>query len=225
MNVDYGVAALPVGEDVAAAHHDALLAFARPGAWWDGADRLAIVQETRTAVDCALCAAKADALSPNAIVGEHDNAGTLPPVAVEAIHGIRNDSGRLRRRWFDDLIDMGMQREAYVELVSVVASSVIVDSFAQGLGLEPPASPAATAGTPSFESSPDVVDAGAWLPIAKQGGANILRSLGLVPSARALFFATFSPSYYMQPNARFAIGRRQVELVASRVSAVNQCFY
>ena len=219
MNADYRDAALPVSEGVAEAHHEALAAFARPGAWWDGADRLAIVQETRAAPDhSALGTAKADA-------DEHDNAGRLPPVAVEAIHGIRNDSGRLTRRWYNDLIDMGLQREAYVELVSVVASSVIVDTFAQGLGLAPPSLPTAEAGAPTFESSDDVVDAGAWLPIAKEGQANILRSLGLVPSARAHFFATFGPSYYMRPNAKFAIGRRQVELVASRVSAVNQCFY
>ena len=46
-----------------------------------------------------------------------------------------------------------------------------------------------------------------------------------MPSASRLFFETFSRSYYIQPDVHFAIGRRQVELVASRVSAVNQCFY
>ena len=218
-------AALPVAEEVAKAHQATLTAFAQPGAWWSGADRLAIVQAARAAPSCALCAARARSPTPNAEPGEHDGASDLPPVAIEAAHRLRTDSGRLTRRWFDDLIDMGLQREAYVELTSLTASSVIVDTFAKAVGVEAPRLPEAADGEPSFEASSDVVDGGAWLPIARQGRANILRSLGLVPSALALFFGTFNTSYYMRPNARFAIGRRQVELVAARVSAVNQCFY
>ena len=224
--VNYEDAALPVAETTAAAHNATLAAFAAPGAWWSGADRLALVRETRAAPGCGLCEAKAEALSPNAVQGECSAASAdLPPIAVEAVHGIRNDSGRLGRRWFDHLIDMGLQTEAYVELVSVVASSVVVDTFAQGIGLEPPALPAPEQGAPTFEASADVTDAGAWVPIAREGRANILRSLGLVPAAQALFFGTFGTSYYMRPDSSFAIGRRQVELVASRVSAVNECFY
>ena len=219
------LAALPAHDDIRAAHDATLRRFAQPGSWWSAADRLAIVREVRTAPSCELCRLRTEALSPAAVQGEHDSAGVLPPVAVEAIHGIRNDSGRLTRRWFDDLIDMGLQPQAYVELVSVVASAVIVDTFAQGIGGVLPDLPEAEPGVPSFDASADVVDDGAYLPIARQGRANILRSLGLVPSARQLFFDTFSPSYFMQAGSPFAIDRRQVELVASRVSAVNQCFY
>lgn len=207
-------AALPVADSTVEAHDETRRAFARPGAWWDGADRLRIVVETRNAHDPDLGAEKPEALT-----------GDLPPIAVEAIHGIRNDSGRLTRRWFDELIDMGLQPEAYVELVSVAASSVIVDTFAQGIGRGLPELPDPEPGAPTFERSDDVVDAGAWLPIKREGHANILRSLGLVPSALKLFFDTFNPSYYMRPNAAFSISRPQVELVASRVSAVNECFY
>lgn len=223
--MDYAAAVLPVAARTAEAHGATLAAFARPGAWWDAADRLRIVAEARAAADCGLCHAKADALSAATVQGEHRGDAELPPAAVDAIHGIRNDSGRLTRRWFDELIDMGLQPEAYVELVAVTASCVIIDTFAQGIGLERPPLPAPQAGAPSFERSGDVVDAGAWLPLAAEGRANILRSLGLVPSALELFFHTFGNSYYMRPDAEFAIGRRQVELVASRVSAVNECFY
>ena len=218
-------ATLPVREDVAAAHNTTLRRCAEPGDWWSAADRLAIVRETRSAPACLLCATRAQALSADAVQGEHESAGVLPPVAVEAIHRIRNDSGRLTRRWFDDLIDMGLQPQAYVELVSIVASAVIVDTFAQGVGTDMPTLQDAEPGAPSFETSADVVDAGAYLPIAREGRANILRSLGLVPSALRLFFDTFGHSYYLQSGTRFAIDRRQVELVASRVSAANQCFY
>lgn len=214
-----------MAEDAATAHGAVLRAIGEPGAWWSGADRLAIARETRAASGGGLSTTQTAALSSDATEGEHVSEGALPPIAVEAVHRIRNDSGRLTKRWFDGLIDMGLQPEAYVELASVVASTVIVDTFAQGLGQPLAPLPEAVSGAPSFERSDDVVDAGAYLPLAREGRAHILRSLGLVPSASALFFRTFGPSYYMRPNTQFALGRAQVELVASRVSAVNECFY
>ena len=217
-------AALPVDSATSAAHQATLQAIAEPGGWWSGADRLAIVRATRTAPTCALCARR-EKPDATALDGEHDNDGELPPIAVEAVHAIRNDSGRLTRRWFDDVIDMGLLPEAYVVLVAVTASSVIVDTFAQGMGFDMPELPEAASGAPNLERSDDVEDAGAWLPLAREGRANILRSLGLVPSALKLFFGTFARSYYMAPDSQFALDRAQVELVAARVSAVNKCFY
>ncbi|MCE2460471.1 MAG: hypothetical protein J4F38_06790 [Pseudomonadales bacterium] len=218
------VTALPVDAATSAAHDATLRAIAAPGAWWSGADRLAIVRAARTAPTCVLCAER-DALAPAAIDGEHDNDSELPPIAVEAVHAIRNDSGRLARRWFDDVIDMGLLPEAYVELVAVTASSVILDTFAQGVGQDMAELPEPANGTPTLERSDDVEEAGAWLPLARQGRANILRSLGLVPSALKLFFGAFGRSYYMARDSHFALDRAQVELVAARVSAVNECFY
>ena len=216
--------ALPV-DPATSAHNATLEAIAAPGAWWSGTDRLAIVRAARTAPACSFCARR-DELSPAAAIdGEHDNDGVLPPIAVEAVHAIRNDSGRLTRRWFDDVIDLGLLPEAYVELVAITSSSVIVDTFAQGMGLGMPELPEPVDGAPTLERSDDVEDAGAWLPLAREGRANILRSLGLVPSALKLFFGTFRGSYYMAPDSRFALDRAQVELVAARVSAVNECFY
>ena len=217
-------AALPADPATSAAHHATLRAIAEPGAWWSGADRLAIVRAARSAPTCALCARR-DKPTATDNDGEHDNEGELPPIAVEAVHAIRNDSGRLTRRWFDDVIDMGLLPEAYVELVAVAASSVIVDTFAQGMGLDMPGLPEPVSGAPTLERSDDVEDAGAWLPLAREGRANILRSLGLVPSALKLFFGAFGRAYYMEPDSRFALNRAQVELVAARVSAVNECFY
>ena len=216
--------ALPVDPATSTAHQATLKAIAAPGAWWSGADRLAIVRAARTAPTCVYCAQRVE-LVRAATDGEHDSDGELPPIAVEAVHAILNDSGRLTRRWFDDVIDMGLLPEAYVELVAVTASSVILDTFAQGVGLDMPELPEPIAGAPTLERSYDVEEAGAWLPLARQGRANILRSLGLVPSALKLFFGAFGRSYYMEPDSRFALNRAQVELVAARVSAVNECFY
>lgn len=216
---------LPMAADAGAAHAAAVRAIAAPGAWWSGADRLAIAAETRAAPACGRCLQDPMSLPGDAPACERSGAGVLPPAAVDAIHGIRNHSGRLTRGWFDRLIDMGLPVEAYVELVAIVASTVIVDTYALGLGHPPPALPRAVPGRRSLERSGAVADAGAWLPLAAEGRAHILRSLGLVPSASALFFSTFEPCYYMREGRAFAIAEPQVELVASRVSAVNECFY
>ena len=223
--IDYSRAALPVGCGTSATHKNTLRALAAPGAWWSGPERLAIVREARVAPECSLCHRRTR--STFATIGgiEHDSRNGLPPEAVEAIHGMRNDSGHLTRRWFDHVIAAGMRPEAYVELVAVVASSVVVDTFARGMGLGLPDLPPAQPGAPAPESSKDVVDAGAWVPIAREGKFNIIRSLAIVPSARDLFFGAFDTSYYRAPETRFALTRPQVELVASRVSAMNECFY
>ena len=225
IEIDYSRAALPVGRRTSAAHNNTLRAIAAPGAWWSGPERLAIVREARAAPACSLCHRRTR--SSFATIGgiEHDSSNDLPPEAVEAIHGMRNDSGHLTRRWFDHVIAAGMRQEAYIELVAGVASSVVVDTFARGVGLGLPELPPAQPGAPTPESSNDVVDAGAWVPIAREGRFNIIRSLAMVPSARDLFFGAFDTSYYRTPETRFALTRPQVELVASRVSAMNECFY
>ena len=207
------------------AHNNTLHAIGATGAWWSGRDRLAIVREARAAPRCALCQRRARSLSATAVSGEHDSDSDLPHAAIEAIHGIRNHSGRLTRRWFDHVIANGLRTEAYVELVAVVASAVVVDTYTQGVGLDLPNLPEAQAGEPTHECSTDVVEDGAWVPIARLGRFNIHRALALVPGALDLFFGTFRTSYYMDADTRFPLTRPQVELIASRVSAVNECFY
>ncbi|MSP01281.1 MAG: hypothetical protein EXR07_09585 [Acetobacteraceae bacterium] len=79
------------------------------GTWWTGSERLAIARETRAAADCAFCAARAGALSPLTVPGRHDIAEPgLPPAAVEAIHRIRTDPGRLSETWFQQLGNGGL---------------------------------------------------------------------------------------------------------------------
>ena len=154
---------------------------------------------------------------------------------VEAIHRIRTDPGRLTRAWFDALTAQGLERRAYVEMVSVVASTVIIDTLHQALGLAPPALPKPAAGAPTGHYNTKAVDAGAWVAVTEEGAPLpdnpampvdpfIHRALGLVPSAVALFFQTFRPHYALA-NIPLSISQAQAEFTAARVSALNQCFY
>src|SRR5262245_5482297 len=115
--LSYASAPVPVRRDLIESQTQAWRSVGRPGRWWSGAERLAIATETRVAPRCALCLARKAALSPYAVGGTHDGPGTLPAVAVDAVHRIATDPGRLTRAWFDGVMAQGLADAAYVELL------------------------------------------------------------------------------------------------------------
>lgn len=224
---------LPLSEPLRIAHQETLAKIVRPGPYWSGAERRAMAEAARAADSCALCIARKAAVSPMAVNGHHDGPDTLAATLLDAIHRIRTDPGRLTKRWFESVVaEIG--EGPYVEMVSVVTSLVIVDTLHSSLGQSLPALPYPVAGPPTGEPAGDVVDAGAWVPIARAPRdmadtglpvvPNIVRAMGLVPKAVELFFGTFRPHYALE-DIRLSLSQAQAEYVASRVSALNECFY
>jgi len=225
---------LPIRESIVLSHGDGIAAFARAGTWFTGEQRLAILAEARQAHMCSLCGKRKKALSPYTEAGEHDSAGDLPNNIVEVIHRLKTDSGRLTQRWFTSMLETGLSGEEYIEIVGVVATSIILDGFAVALGSEllEPGSP--VEGEPDKTTNDDVFDGGAWVPMLNltqemtdtglPTAPNILRAMGLVPSAIQHFFGVMR-SHYALADLDFAINRSQTELIAARVSSLNQCFY
>jgi len=215
------------------AHAAAWQTIARPGDHFTGAERVAFLQAARDSMDCDLCLERKTSLSPTAVAGEHTHDTALSSTVVDVIHRLRSDPGRLTRRWFDSVI-RHISPAAYVEIVSVVCSGVIIDTLHNALGNGIPALPPSQSGTPSPRPNPNTVDGGAWVPMlaAERDMAdtglprvpNIARSLGLVPAALDLFFATFRPHYALR-DLPLSITQSQAEFVAARVSALNECFY
>ena len=215
------------------AHERTWETIASPGAFFTARQRIEMVHTAREALDCELCMSRKRALSPYKDNGEHQHATELSTAVVEAVHRIRTDPGRLTQHWAQEII-AAIGAAEYVELVSVVTSSVIVDTLHNALGLGVPKLPLAKRGTPHQEVNSSAVDAGAWVPILdapvemSDTGLprvpNIARSLGLVPSALDLFFSTFRPHYALK-DIDLSISQGQAEFVAARVSALNECFY
>src|SRR5262245_43319546 len=163
-DLDYSAAGVPVRDDLRAAH-DALWEHVRaPGTWWSGAERVAIVAESRTALQCALCRSRKVALSPNAVAGRHDAHGVLPEAAVEVIHRLRTDPGRLSRAWYEQIRTAGLSEGHYVELVALVAMTAGVDTFARALGIAAFALPTPEPGEPSRARPAGAKPNGAWVP-------------------------------------------------------------
>jgi hypothetical protein len=242
----YSASPLPIRADLAAAHARAWERIARPGTWWDGAARVAIAAETRQAPLGALCRRRNEALSPLAVEGAHDSLGQLPEPAVEVVHRVRTDPGRLGEGWYRNVIARGLSEEEYVEIVSVVAHIVAVDTMARGLALDPVPLPDPQPGLPTRRRPLGARPGDAWVPWLEPADAsddeaaiypsdrppaNIMKAMSLVPDEVRSFFDLVSHQYLPGEVMRDfaheyrAISHAQIELLAARVSALNRCLY
>jgi alkylhydroperoxidase family enzyme len=245
VELDYSAAGVAVPEDLKQAHRFLWEHVRSPGTWWTGEQRVAMAAESRRASICSLCAGRKGALSPEAVEGRHEGSGGLPDTAVDAVHRIRTDPARLSRHWFERLVPASLEDAEYVELVGVVALVTGVDYFARALGIAPFPLPEPLAGEPSRQRPASAKPGAAWVPMIAPENAdgpeadlypeapmipNIMRALSLVPDqARALHRS--SDAHYVPVSqigdaaVRRSLDRMQMELVAARVSALNECFY
>ncbi|MBW2244703.1 MAG: hypothetical protein JRH01_22205 [Deltaproteobacteria bacterium] len=238
-----------IREDLPAAYRAEWQGLAQPGSWWTGAERVAIAEEVRRAQGCPLCVERKQALSPFSVDGEHAHAeaSVLSDVAIDTVHRLVTDASRLSRTWVEKLAAQGVSDGHYVELLGVVVVVISIDSFHQGLGLPLEPLPMPEAGEPTGHRPAGLEHETAWVPMIQAGKAqgedadlfsggpqtaNVIRALSLVPDAvRSLknvsaaqyvpTWAVGDPSY----SEGRALERGQIELVAGRVSALNECFY
>ena len=241
----YDGAPVEVGDSLKAAHRFLWEHISQAGTWLSAAQRVAVAAEARRATRCRLCQERKQALSAASVSGLHESDGELPEAVVEVVHRVRSDPARLSRSWFDQLVPKQLSAATYVEVVSLCALLSGVDFFARSLGAAATPLPKPREGKPSHDLPAGARDAGAWVPMLAPedlaaaeadlyGGApvvpNIVRALSLVPAeVRALrrcIEAHYVPLPKLSdPSARRALDRAQIELVAARVSALNQCFY
>ena len=239
----------PIREDLADAYRRYWDMLARPGNWWNGAERVAIAREVRNAAACEYCQQRKQALSPYNFPGEHTHGGTLPEAAVDAVHRVITDQSRITRSWIEQNMEAGLSEEHYVELVGIAVCVFSVDEFHRALGLPLEPLPEPVAGEPDYYRPARAV-AGTgivpMLPASNTTGAesdlwndnegfNIMRALSLVPDAVRSWLLLARGQYLDAQNTKEmmhfgdfpgrAINRMQMELVAGRVSAVNECFY
>lgn len=230
----------PIRGDLAEAHRSAWKHIAAAGTWLTGAQRVAVAAETRTARGCELCRERKLALSASAVEGEHDCADVLSPALVDAVHRVTTDAARLTETWYRGLLDRGITPEEYVEVLGVAVVAISIDQFHHALGLDLEPLPQPFEGELTRERPDGVVEGEAWVPMreAKKVAADVgmptapyvIRALSLVP-AEVAAWQSVSAAQYLSPDQMMwfgkvrALDRSQIELVAGRVSAVNECFY
>jgi len=243
---DYTGAPYSIRDDIGREHRAFWQRLARPGSWWTGKERVAIAAASRRAWDCRLCTARKAASSPSDVEGAHDGGNELLPVAVDAVHRIVTDQSRITRRYVEDNVTAGLSKPAYVELVGVVVAVVSIDEFHRALGLDLEALPTPQPGEVSRYQPVMLREDIGFVPTVPPEGAigneadlwpstrtaNVVRALSLVPDALRDWRALASAQYlsfagmrnFVRDEARY-LSRMQMELVAARVSAINECFY
>lgn len=216
--------------EIEQAQHAAVESLVSPGDWLTGSQRRAAWLEARDAATNEIDQQRKAALSPNAVKGQHEATANLSAAAVEVVHRTASDPGRLTRAWADEQIaELG--EEEYTELIGVAAIASVIDTFERAMGRGELAVPDAVEGSPARERPDDVGDIGAW--VSQTTGptiANVSRTLSLVPQTNAAWRDLVTTHYargpeFMNMSWSFPLSRPQAELVATRTTGLNECFY
>ena len=221
-------------------HEDELDSFARPGTWLPGEERTAGARHTRV----ARCKAGIQEADGSEDLVEND---LLPAPLRVLITRVATAPKDLERSYFEQTQTEGISDTEYVETVGIVSRLVNLDVFARGLGLPMRPLLAPVDGEPSLERPATAVEEGAWvatIPNDEPGGAVgkdlyggvmqpfVYRTLSLVPLEAERILLAGGIQYlpidkFMDFNYSHhpALTRAQLEIVAGRVSVLNQCFY
>jgi hypothetical protein len=242
---DYAGAGVPVREDLQETHREMLEYLAQPGPWFTGAERIALAAESRNGLDCPLCRERKTALSPEHPDGEHARVSDLPAPLVEMAHRIRTDPQRLSKGWFGRVLGEGLSEGQYVEAVGIITFTAGIDYFCRAIGIPHFALPDPARGEPSGHRPEGLRRGRAWVSMLAPEDAsgpeadlyegirfvpNIARALSQVPDHTRLLQRETRTHYVAlsdlnDPSVGRDLDRLQIELVAARVSALNECFY
>lgn len=236
-----------IRDDLPNAYRRAWDVLAHPGYWWTAEEKIAIANESRNAAHCDFCRQRAEALSPNSVKGDHNHTTHLTVNIVDIIHRISQDASRLSSSWLEGLYTENFTDAHYVELLGVVVAVISVDNFHIGLGLPLEPLPKAISGKPSHRRPSGAKTHGAWVPMVMPKDleaidsdmydgmpetGNVIAAMSLAPDSVKLLMI-LSSAQYLAPrdvanpstNGGRSLNRSQIEFVAGRVSALNQCFY
>ena len=219
-----------LNEFLSQAQVETIAGLARPGDWLTALQRVEVWRQVRDAATNPLDSTRRAAISPFAVDGSHGPVGELSADAVEVVHRVSSDPGRLTRAWANDMM-AGLGEETYTELVGVAAITMVLDRFALAVGADQPTPARPEGGEPVRNRPEGVGDVGAWVSqeLVSQS-ANVSRTLSLVPNTNAIW-RLLVDSHYSRGTEFFdlewqrALTRPQVELVAARTTALNECFY
>jgi hypothetical protein len=220
---DYEDAPCPVRPEIRTAHQGFWDRLAGPGGAWTGAQRIAFAREAR--------AAWALRSEPPWLRDLPEPADDVAPArAVSIVRTIAFDVHRIDRDFARAAI-AALGDAAYVELLAVTVQTIAIDAFALALGVEPRPLPEARGGSPTGGRPEGLGDIGAYVDCALDfAGPNVGRAMSLAPEDNATFLGLVGSMYAVSDFMEMVwkdrpLSRPQVELVAARVSAVNECFY
>jgi hypothetical protein len=236
----YADSTYPVRNEIADVHRRQFAGIAAPGTWFTGEERQSIAAEARKA------GFEAGLLEPPD-EGPERPAIELPEATRQVIRTIAVSVKALTQDFCRTALEGGLSDAEYVEIVGVVSRIVDLDVFARGIGDAPRPLPQPTAGMPTRERPDTAVFEEAWLPTIPNGPNGgeigkalyhgqpmpyIVRSMSLVPDElcahvelEVAHYTRLDKLFDYQYQHHDGLTRPQAEVVAGRVSALNDCFY
>ena len=235
---------LHIRSDLTAAHAHVWEKLAAPGTWWNGSERLAVAEVVRVALD------DSDPVPP---WGSASKSGRLPNDSVisselqDAVYRLAVHAGTLTEGWYQKMRDAtGVTPQQWVEIIEVTISVASVLRFAQLAGIDSPDFPEPLQGHPTRQTQPSKPAKHHWVPVVHLEDstpelapfyaglpalAPVIRALSSVPAAMDTLFTLGDAQYIPMREmvdlnwTRGTLSRRQIELVAGRLSAHRECFY
>jgi hypothetical protein len=207
---DFVAASVEVRSDIRRLFRREWDRLALAGTWWNGRERVDIARAAR-----------------RARFGGQEGPSSLPSAAIEAAGIVGDRPASIRRDWVETVTDE-LGYSPYVEIVGITSRLAAVDSFHVGVGIELEPLPDPEPGEPSHTDEPSARPGAAWVPMV--GGASITQALSLVDAESVAQEDLHGPLYLTYEGmAEFdyvgGLSRAQMELVAARTSAINECFY
>lgn len=221
-----------VRDDLAEAHRLAWEHLAAPGSWWTGAERVELASTALVAI------ADPDPLPPWVGVTTSDRlAGGrgAPDAAQDVAYRIARHAGTLTVDVYRAAAD-AIGELPYVELCAIVSTVAAVAHFHRNAGLPLPPLPDPIDGDPTGERPAELATAElSWVPVAAPADevAAVVQAYTAVPGEQRntwrMAAAQYMPDAEMiHPDwSRRAGGmtRAQMEVVATRIAQLRECFY
>ena len=184
------------------------------GTWLTGVERLQVA-----------CIARSGRANDDAGT-EGDAALDEPSALVASLVG--SHASTVTGQTVDHLESLGLRRQRYVEIVGVVSRVLAVDTFERGIGRPLRKLPRPVDGTPSRHTVAGAKRRAGWVPTV--GAISPPTALSAV-SDEAVAQAELHRALYLSYEdmadltAVRELTRAQMELVAARVSYLNDCRY
>ena len=197
----------------------------RPGAWWTGPQRIAIAEHVRKSAPRPLW----DRPPPLETLSDEAN-GELTIFEAAVVERVAVSPSSISIETYEHIIER-MGENKYAELAAVISQIVPIDHLHDALGLEREELPVPREGAITTERPSGLVTGIGFLPTLPTEGlphVAVALSLSLADNARRMLLvrAMYSgDSFNDMVWTHRSLNRPQVELVAARTSALNECFY
>ena len=236
----YAESEYPTLNNISVIHQQQLIQFSKPGYWGNGTQRLEIAKFAR---DSGIEAGVLEK-PKNYEMADPKN---IAPIIKHLVKTVAVEPQIIDEKFFRKIIDGGVSEEEYTEIIGIVSKTTNIDVFARAIGVPLPLFPKPQSGSPSNTRPPEATKEDAWVstipigPSGKEIGAElyngrplpyILRALSLVPDECRSNMVLESCQYSELGSVLDfsykhydCLSRPQVEIIAGRVSALNECFY